>query len=282
MQIEELACPRCGAPYQGDFAPNQKLQCGSCHFTFVATGLPPVETVTCPKCKTISSPEQRFCADCGQPLQVDCILCHTANPVTTVYCTHCGAHLQRAMARRKRIEEKKRRHQGDRQQRLKEKAERQKEERLQRLLDDLDEPENHDFAIYQINQLGVDAIAALTETLLTDSDPDARYGSARALGQICSEQQIKGLIKAKAAKALIKALSDSEAAVRFWSAGSLGKCKSKTAIEPLAGLLQDPHAGVRRQAHRALQQIGGKRVQNILADVNKPKGLIDWIKKSYD
>ena len=139
-----------------------------------------------------------------------------------------------------------------------EKEARQKEEKLQRLLDALDEPENHSFAIFQLNQMGLDAINPLIETLLHDDDPDARYGSARALGQICSEKEIKGLIKGRAIKALIKSLADDEPAVRFWSAEALGKFRGtqgKRGIEPLSALLKDPHEGVRRQAQRSLQQI---------------------------
>ena len=131
-------------------------------------------------------------------------------------------------------------------------------------------------AIYQINRMGPDAINALI-TLLTDDDPDARYGSARALGQICNSYEVKGLDKARAAKALVKALSDTEPAVRYWSANALGKCKGQTAVEPLAELLNDRHEGVRHQAQRSLQKIGGEKAEKILADQDK-KGLLGWLK----
>jgi HEAT repeat protein len=162
---------------------------------------------------------------------------------------------------------------------FKEKEERQKWEKLQKLLDDLDEPENHDFAIYQINQMGIEAVAALIETLLNDHDPDARYGSARALGQICAEQEVKALIKSRTAKALTKALNDPEPAVRYWAAEALGRCRSKLAVKPLTALLKDSHQGVREQARSSLYKIGGKRVQKILAqDQDKPKGFLGWLK----
>ncbi|MEM7346381.1 MAG: HEAT repeat domain-containing protein [Chloroflexota bacterium] len=166
----------------------------------------------------------------------------------------------------------------ERQQARLEKEARQKQETLERLLEDLDEPENHDFAIYRLNQLGEVAIKPLIETLLQDDDPDARYGSARALGQICHEQAIKVLIKARAAKALMQALKDSEPAVRYWSAEALGKFTGQTAenaIDPLIPLLKDSHKGVAAQARRSLVAIGGPRAEEAL---EKSKRFFNWLK----
>jgi HEAT repeat protein len=171
-----------------------------------------------------------------------------------------------------------RQHRKEREQILQEKEERQREERLQRLLVDLDEPENHDLALFQINQLGVAAIEALIDTLLNNQDPDARYGSARALGQICNEHGVKGLIRARATKALIRALADREPAVRYWSSDALGKCQSQIAVEPLIALLDDPHEGVRRRVREALQQICGEDFEEIVAAANRPTGILGWIK----
>lgn len=278
MKIEKLACPTCGAPLPQSIAPNQKVECSSCGSTLVATDWPADTTVTCSECGTINSDEKRFCANCGASLKIDCVLCHAENKLGAVHCIKCGAHLERARKRRSSMQQKRRKYLLEQAQRFKEKEERQKAQKLQKLLDDLDEPENHDMAIFQINQMGVDAVDALIETLLNDHDPDARYGSARALGRICSEHNVKGLIKAKAAKALTKSLADPEPAVRYWSADALGKCQSQVAVEPLARLLKDSHAGVRQHARHALQQIGGKKAQKILSDLDKPKGLIGWIK----
>jgi HEAT repeat protein len=138
---------------------------------------------------------------------------------------------------------------------VKEKEARQQQERVEHLITALDEPENHEFAIFQLNQMGDGAIEALIETLLTDDDPDARYGSAIALGRICTEQEIKVLNKAKATKALIKALADAEPAVRYWSAEALGKVKNHLAVEPLTALLKDSHKGVRQQAQLSLEKL---------------------------
>lgn len=280
MQLQELACPNCNAVLPADVFSGQQIQCNSCDSTFVVS-LPDhnQKPVVCPQCRAVNAAEIRYCTGCGQSLKIDCILCHTSNPIGTVHCTNCGAHLAHARAKREKIQRKKRKLQQERMQRLKEKKIRQQEEKLQTLLDALDEPENHDFAIYQINQMGVNAVEALVETLLHDSDPDARYGSARALGQICSEHNVKGLIKARASKALTQALTDSEAAVRYWSVDALNKCRSQAAVEALAPLLQDPHEGVRKHTRYALEIIDGERARQLL-EADKSKGFLGWIKRS--
>ena len=283
MQIEELICPNCKAALPPEAAFARQIECKSCGSTFVRAT--PEDSkddrpVACPECGKVNSADKRYCTSCGQSLKIDCILCHTANKIGTVYCLNCGAHLEQARAKRRRMQEKKRKSQQERPERLKEKKERQQIEKLHLLLDDLDEPENHAFAIYQINQMGVAAIEALIETLLNDTDPDARYGAARALGQLCSQHNVKGLIKARAAKALIEALQDSEAAVRYWAVDALGKCQSQTAVEPLVNIFKDDsHEGVRNCARRALKNIGGERVEKVLVK-HKSGGILGWIKRS--
>jgi hypothetical protein len=276
MKIENLACPTCGAPLPRHFLPDQQIECENCGSMLMVTGLEVNKVVLCLQCSTVNTLDKRFCSSCGDPLKIDCILCHTENIIGAVHCTVCGAHLERARLRRLEIQDARQQHRQERDQRLREKEARQQEEKLQRLLDDLDEPENHDFAIYQINMIGIEAVDALVETLLNDPDLDARYGSARALGQICSQPEVRGLIKSRSAKALIKALTDAEPAVRYWAADALGQCKSNLAVEPLATLLKDKHIGVRERAKLALEQIGNERAQEILAE--ESKGLFGWIK----
>jgi HEAT repeat protein len=110
--------------------------------------------------------------------------------------------------------------------------------------------------------MGGEALEALEQTLLTDADPDARYGSAIALGRICAENEIKVLDRAKAIKTLIKALSDPEPAVRYWAAEALGKVKNQMAIDPLTALLKDSHQGVRQQARLSLEKLGAVNPKN--------------------
>lgn len=277
MKIEKLACPSCGAPIAGDFAPNQHIDCDSCGVPLLITQLETDHPIFCPKCRVLNSDEVHFCTHCGERLKVECILCHTKNRIDATYCARCGVHIENAKAKRRRLQEKRQQVKLEREQAFKEKEERQKHEKLERLLEALDEPENHEFALYQINQMGVEAVEGLIETLLNDHDPDARYGSARALGQICTAQDINPLIKSRAVKALIKALKDREPAVRYWTAHALGLCQSKLAVEPLAALLKDPHPGVREQTRSSLQKIGGEQAEKLLERAQS-KGLLGWMK----
>lgn len=277
MKLEKLACPSCGAPITGDFAPNQQIECNSCGVPLMLTQVETESPIFCPGCRTLNSDEVRFCTHCGNRLKTECILCHEENRIDTTYCAKCGVHIEHARAKRRRLQETRQRLEREREEKFREKEARQKQERLEMLLAELDEPENHDFAIYRINQMGADAVDGLIETMLNDHDPDARYGSARALGQICVEQEIRTLNKARTVKGLIKALEDREPAVRYWAAEALGKYGSKLAIEPLAGLLKDPHEGVRGQALSSLHEIGGDQVQQLI-EANRAKGFLGWLK----
>ncbi len=255
MKIERLVCPSCGGSLSGDFLPNMKFECPSCDSALLITDLATDQTVLCPQCQTPNREDLRYCSNCGGSLKVDCILCHSPNRIDVIYCTHCGAHMERARIKRQEMQEIRRQAQLERLEALKAKEARQQQERIARLITALDEPENHEFAIFQLNQLGDEAVEALVETLLNDDDPDARYGSAIALGRICTEQDIKVLNRAKATRALIKGLGDAEPAVRFWSAEALGKFKSAITREPLTALLKDSHQGVRQQARRSLDKL---------------------------
>lgn len=264
MRIEKLACPACNAPISGDFAPNQQFECQKCGSTLFLADFTASQAVVCPQCRTPNNDTVRFCTNCGQSLRVDCPLCYTSNRVDISHCANCGAHLERARRKREALQAAKRRFQLEREDAFREKEKLQFQQKLARLLDDLDEPENHDFAIYQLNQMGGAALEALLTTLLHDADVDARYGSARAIGQISTSQNVEGLNKARAVKALVRALADPEPPVRYWSAEALGRIQSPIAVEPLAKLLKDAHEGVREQARRSLEQIGGERAQELL------------------
>jgi DNA-directed RNA polymerase subunit M/transcription elongation factor TFIIS len=255
MRIEKLACPSCGAPLSGDFLPNQQFECGKCGSVLLLTDLETSHTIICPDCRAPNHEEMRFCSNCGGTLKIDCVLCHTENRIDVTHCAHCGANLERARAKREEMLDIRQRLLEERAQVLREKETRQNQEKLERLIAELDEPEKHEFAIFQLQTMGDVAIDALTETLLTDTDPDARYGSAIALGRICADHNLKALDRAKAAKSLVKALTDNEPAVRFWSAEALGKFKNKIALEPLAALLKDRHKGVRQQAQASLDRL---------------------------
>lgn len=280
MKLTDLKCPNCTAPVPGDADLSQLIECTSCGSTLIVTDLGLDEVNVCAGCSTINREDERYCQECGQALHVTCVLCHQKNKSGAVFCRRCGVNLKRNRLRRQKMLADRAEIQKERNRIFKEKVARQQIEKLQRLLDDLDEPENHDFAIFQINQMGAGAVDALIETLLDDEDPDARYGSARALGQICQEQDIKALIKARSAKALVKALADPEVSVRYWAADALGKCGSQIAVEPLARLLHaERHAGLRRRARESLLEIGGQRSTEVVADYDKSGGILSWIKK---
>ncbi len=187
-------------------------------------------------------------------------------------------NLEQAQAMRHELQEARKRSQAERDQAFEEKKARQRKEKLYRLLDELGEPSQQTFTIYQLNQFGTEAIEPLIETLLTNRNPHARYGSIKVLKQICYEHEIKALTKAKVAKVLIKTLADSESKIRQQAARMLGEFKGRPgqlAVEPLGALLNDPQPEVRQQAQQSLQKIGGKRAQEIL---DKPKGFMGWLK----
>lgn len=277
MKMKELACPNCHAPLSEGITPNQQVECANCGSVFLAQELEAAQSIACPRCRTINPIEERHCANCGELLKEKCPMCYEENPVGTVFCGNCGAHIANARARRKKMLAERKKLREERNRIFREKETHQQAEKLAQLLDDLDEPENHEFALFKINQIGPQAIDALIDTMLQDDDPDARYGSARALGQICTSHQVKTLIKARAAKALISALADEEPAVRYWAANALGRCGNSTAVEPLGNLLKERHEGVRKQAAYALREIGGDRAAELLANASK-RGFFDWIK----
>ncbi|HMQ54889.1 MAG TPA: HEAT repeat domain-containing protein [Anaerolineae bacterium] len=278
MQIKDLKCPNCATPLPTRLFANQLIECRGCGSTLALPDLDLEQALVCAACGIINGSDQRYCVECGQPLYSECILCHTKNQAGTAYCQRCGVNLTQNRLRRQMLMGDRQRVREERNQLFREKMARQQAEKLERLLEDLDEPENHAFAIYQINQMGVEAVKALIETLLNDADPDARYGSARALGQICQAHEVKGMIKARSAKALIQALADEEVTVRYWAADALGKCGSRTAIEPLVKLLADKHEGVRQQARESLVEIAGDEAAEIIAAADKSKGVFGWIK----
>ena len=278
MKLEKLSCPNCSAPLRDDIDPKQKIECEHCGTPLILTELEANQPIFCPTCQTLNGDDIRFCTGCGQQLKVGCVMCHEQNRIDTTHCAKCGVHLERAMNRRRHLRETSNLRREERLARLKEKEARQKQEHLERLIEDLDEPENHATAIVQLNRIGLEAVEVLIETLLNDDDVDARYGSARALGQIMAARELDVLDKGRQTtiEALIQALADPELSVRYWAVEALGRCKSNLAITPLANLLDAPHKGLRSAVRSSLQQIGGDRVEKILA---KPTGVRGWLAK---
>jgi HEAT repeat protein len=122
---------------------------------------------------------------------------------------------------------------------------RERQAKIERLLQDLDEPSQHAYAIYCLREYGSEAVEPLI-ALLTDDDPDARFGAAHTLGLIGDTRAIP---------ALVQALSDPEPAVRWWAAEALGKMRAVEAKPALAKLVKDKHRGVREHAAVVLKNL---------------------------
>ncbi len=137
---------------------------------------------------------------------------------------------------------------------------------------ELDDPVKFIFARSELISMGNDAMKPLTETLVNGSETSIRSNSASILKLVCEAHEIKSLARARTIKALTKALSDPEVAVRYRSLETLSIFTGKgvqLAIEPVGTLLGDPDPDVRQQAERTLKAIGGKRARQIL---NQHKG----------
>lgn len=57
-------------------------------------GTAPARTVKCPKCGSLYSPDDAFCAKCGTSLRgVRCPTCGTRAALGDKFCAHCGARI---------------------------------------------------------------------------------------------------------------------------------------------------------------------------------------------
>jgi serine/threonine-protein kinase len=148
-------------------------------------------------------------------------------------------------------------------------------DRAFRLLHELDDPVKLIFARSSLVAMGNEAVKPLTETLLSGERTSVRSNSAAIIQLICEEYEVKSLTRARAIRALIKALADPEVAVRYCSAKALSTFKGKNvemAVTPLGTLLDDPDEYVREQARATLKSIGGKHARKTLSKHKKHKG----------
>jgi len=245
MEINRLRCPACGATAPTGVKPNEQFRCPSCGSVLVLADTNPADQVLCARCHTINDATNRYCANCGGGLQINCPFCYTPNETNATFCVRCGANIQKALKQKVDWLARKKQNDLERRAALEQAQARERQANLDDLLEKLDEPSQHAFAIYCLREYGTDAVEPLIG-LLTDDDPDARFGAAHTLGLIGD---------ARATPHLIQALSDPEPAVRWWAADALGKLRAAEAIAPIQKLLKDKHSGVRQHAAAVLKQL---------------------------
>ncbi len=247
IKPKSIACPNCGSPIPQDTNLNQPFKCQACGSVLIMDApSEATEPITCPSCKTINGQNNRYCIRCQVRLRVDCPICYYSNPSDAVICTHCGASIHAELKRREDWLEIKKQHDQRRKTILAQVAAEGQKNEIQRLLADLDEPERHSFAIFYLCKNGEAAVAPLIETLRGDNDPDARYGSARALGMIGNSRAIP---------ALKNALSDPEPAVRYYAIESLVTLKAVDARSEIERLIEDELQWVCQHAEKAVKQL---------------------------
>jgi hypothetical protein len=247
MKLDLLTCPACGAAIKDSISPYRQIKCPACGSALVLAEADENAPTPCPQCDTLNDPLTRYCQKCGMLLRVDCPYCYQSNPIEVMFCKVCGANLPKARQREQAWLAEKQKHEAERRAAFEQAESQSRAASLNRLIEKLDEPADHSFAIYCLQQYGAYAVDPLLVVLRTDDDPDARFGAAHALGLIGDRRAIP---------ALLEALADSEPAVRYWAAEALGKLRAEHAVDALSKLLKDRHKGVRASAVTALQQIG--------------------------
>ena len=246
MKLNQLNCPSCGAPIMQNITPKQPFRCSACGSVLMMASTGKETNVVCPQCQTVNSTLYQYCSACGTKLMVECPICYLPNLIGTVFCEGCGVNIQEELQRRTSWLDQKRKHDRMRRDTLVQALKDDQKNELKRLLDELDEPDRHAFAIFYLCQQGESALEPLLETLRVDTDPDARYGAARALGMMGNSQAIS---------TLMDALSDEEPAVRYWAVDSLVALDASYAKDAIRKLSRDPFKWVRKRAKEALEQL---------------------------
>ena len=260
MKLQVLNCPACGAPIEGVVNPNQPFSCNACKSSIVSTDWSTSGEVICSGCGGVNSGKNIYCDTCNARLQAGCPFCYAQNNLNSKYCKQCGVDLRKAWKKQQIWLSEREQHESERRVRIKN-IKQDSRAKLKRLLLQLDDPANHPMAIPGIAYFGLEAVDGLISLLHSD-DPDARYGAARALGEIGD---------LAAVPALLQALKDTHPAVRFFAADALGKLKAVEAVQPIGELLSDESPSVRKHAHDILIQIGAPDAMRILREKNHPK-----------
>ncbi|MBN8581386.1 MAG: HEAT repeat domain-containing protein [Anaerolineae bacterium] len=260
MKLLSLNCPSCGAPIESIVNPNQPFVCKACNSTIVSTDWTTSGELICSGCRTVNAGKNTYCDSCNARLQAGCPFCYTQNSLSSRYCKQCGVDLRKAWKKQQAWLSEREQHEKERQTKLQE-IKQDVHANLKRLLLQLDDPANHPMAIPGIVYFGVEAIEYLT-ALLKSKDIDARYGAARALGEIRDQSAVS---------ALVETLNDEHPAVRFFALDALGKLKAAEAVQAIGDLLSDESPNVSKHAHDVLIQIGTPEAMKILREKNHPK-----------
>jgi hypothetical protein len=247
MNLTSLNCPNCGNPLPATAISRQPFKCQACGSLLIMS---PIEERNqpnvCVKCQTVNSPFQRYCIHCGEKLTVDCPICYHANPVDAEYCLGCGVNVPDEILRREAWQGLKKLNDEKRKLALAKAEQDEQKQEINRLLSDLDEPDRHAFAIFSLCQIGSAAVEPLIETMRADTDPDARYAAARALGLIADPRAIP---------AVTAALTDPEPAVRYCAVEALSPLKATSARAAIKKLLTDKYLWVRERAQKTLDEL---------------------------
>lgn len=83
FSLQELPCPRCGAPRM-DVVNDRRLDCPRCGADYV------IADTVCPACSHINVPGTVACARCGGPISRACPACGARNWSIAERCEHCG------------------------------------------------------------------------------------------------------------------------------------------------------------------------------------------------
>lgn len=264
MNLHVLNCPSCGSVLNESPQANQPFSCPSCGSRLLLTDWTRTCQIVCKKCGLENDGKTRFCAGCGAALHAGCPFCYTQNNIDALVCSNCGVNLQRIWQQQRAWLASKQSNDEAYREALRAADEQGEKNYMQLLLHQLDEPENHPFAIWTLTQYGAEAVGPLIATLDSD-DPDARVGAARALGDIGDPQAIPHLVRN---------LDDPEATVRYWSMQALGKLKAQAAVAAIGALLlrKEPE-WLKRQAASTLKEIDTPEALQIL---QKNKKLKFW------
>ncbi|HLF02635.1 MAG TPA: zinc ribbon domain-containing protein [Anaerolineales bacterium] len=83
--LRDLSCPNCGAPGLMAHQPDGVVTCKFCGNKYANDN-----SIACPHCETINSPEAGFCTQCGSKLKRNCPACLHENWIGAEYCLNCG------------------------------------------------------------------------------------------------------------------------------------------------------------------------------------------------